>query len=183
MIADDTVVVTYSTPGPEGGDSVVGFDLRDGTERWRFEFEDDESWSDGADAGFLVVEDDTIYTQRGDDLVALRPDGWEESGSENEDDTDGESGNDDSEDGYEPGEDDGEASDDADGDSDDETDADDETGSGNGDEANGGDDGADDDTDDADGMPGFTAGAGIAGGALGLEWLRRRADDEADLEE
>ncbi|ADB59105.1 Pyrrolo-quinoline quinone beta-propeller repeat protein [Haloterrigena turkmenica DSM 5511] len=28
-----------------------------------------------------------------------------------------------------------------------------------------------------DGMPGFTAGAGIAGGALSLEWLRRRETD------
>ena len=32
-------------------------------------------------------------------------------------------------------------------------------------------------------MPGFTAGAGIAGGALGLEWLRRRANVENDLED
>ncbi len=32
-------------------------------------------------------------------------------------------------------------------------------------------------------MPGFTTGAGIAGGALGLEWLRRRASaNEDDLE-
>jgi outer membrane protein assembly factor BamB len=38
--------------------------------------------------------------------------------------------------------------------------------------------GDDDATDDAEGTPGFTVGAGIAGGALGLEWLRRRATSE-----
>ncbi|WP_436346507.1 outer membrane protein assembly factor BamB family protein [Natronorubrum sp. FCH18a] len=32
--------------------------------------------------------------------------------------------------------------------------------------------------DGEDGTPGFTAGAGIAGGALTLEWLRRRGGDE-----
>ncbi|MDG5819763.1 PQQ-binding-like beta-propeller repeat protein [Natronococcus sp. A-GB7] len=37
-----------------------------------------------------------------------------------------------------------------------------------------------DEDDDTEGMPGFTAGAGIAGGALGLEWLRRRASVEED---
>ncbi|MDG5760380.1 PQQ-binding-like beta-propeller repeat protein [Natronococcus sp. A-GB1] len=41
---------------------------------------------------------------------------------------------------------------------------------------------ADDLEDDAEGMPGFTAGAGIAGGALGLEWLRRRAGADDELE-
>ncbi|AGB38701.1 outer membrane protein assembly factor BamB family protein [Natronococcus occultus] len=39
---------------------------------------------------------------------------------------------------------------------------------------------ADDAADESDGMPGFTAGAGIAGGALGLEWLRRRASEADD---
>ncbi|WP_394741851.1 PQQ-binding-like beta-propeller repeat protein [Natronococcus roseus] len=40
-----------------------------------------------------------------------------------------------------------------------------------------------DEDDDIEEMPGFTTGAGIAGGALGLEWLRRRASvDEDDLE-
>jgi outer membrane protein assembly factor BamB len=50
------------------------------------------------------------------------------------------------------------------------------------------DDASDDDDpepedDDAEGTPGFTTGAGIAGGALGLEWLRRRATVDDDLEE
>ncbi|MDG5821190.1 PQQ-binding-like beta-propeller repeat protein [Natronococcus sp. A-GB7] len=56
------------------------------------------------------------------------------------------------------------------------------------------DDAADAESDDADGdaadledgpegMPGFTAGAGIAGGALGLEWLRRRANAEGESED
>lgn len=37
--------------------------------------------------------------------------------------------------------------------------------------------------DDADGTPGFTTGAGILGGALGLEWLRRRSDATDSSEE
>ncbi|AGB38699.1 outer membrane protein assembly factor BamB family protein [Natronococcus occultus] len=38
-----------------------------------------------------------------------------------------------------------------------------------------------DETDDE--MPGFTAGAGIAGGVLGLEWLRRRAGVDAESQD
>lgn len=36
---------------------------------------------------------------------------------------------------------------------------------------------------DADGMPGFTAGVGVVGGALGLEWLRRYASVDEDAAE
>ncbi|SFS92612.1 hypothetical protein [Halostagnicola kamekurae] len=36
-------------------------------------------------------------------------------------------------------------------------------------------------TDDSDSIPGFTTGTGLLGGALSLEWLRRRAvTDEPD---
>ncbi|WP_049912539.1 outer membrane protein assembly factor BamB family protein [Natrialba hulunbeirensis] len=44
-------------------------------------------------------------------------------------------------------------------------------------------DAADDDTG-IDGTPGFTTGAGLLGGALGLEWLRRQAglSEQADLD-
>ncbi|ELY64726.1 outer membrane protein assembly factor BamB family protein [Natronococcus jeotgali] len=36
----------------------------------------------------------------------------------------------------------------------------------------------DDEDSGTDGTPGFTTGAGLLGGALGLEWLRRRADPD-----
>ena len=44
-----------------------------------------------------------------------------------------------------------------------------------------GDDGAPDDGD-ADDVPGFTTGAGLVGGAVGLEWLRRQADTDDSTE-
>ncbi|ELY56366.1 outer membrane protein assembly factor BamB family protein [Natronococcus jeotgali] len=57
----------------------------------------------------------------------------------------------------------------------------DEADGGNGTVDGDGDDGSNGatDTSDDEGMPGFTAGAGVVGGALGLEWLRRRASDES----
>ncbi|WP_157224650.1 outer membrane protein assembly factor BamB family protein [Natronococcus occultus] len=39
------------------------------------------------------------------------------------------------------------------------------------------------DSDEADEMPGFTAGVGVVSGALGLEWLRRRASVDEDVTE
>nr|WP_126662226.1 PQQ-binding-like beta-propeller repeat protein [Haloterrigena salifodinae] len=38
------------------------------------------------------------------------------------------------------------------------------------------------DNDDTDGTPGFTAGAGLLGSAIGLEWLRRRDDADEPAE-
>ncbi|SDJ33129.1 PQQ-binding-like beta-propeller repeat protein [Natronorubrum texcoconense] len=38
------------------------------------------------------------------------------------------------------------------------------------------------DNGDTDGVPGFTTGAGLVGGALGLEWLRRRGDADDPTE-
>ncbi|TYL38658.1 pyrrolo-quinoline quinone [Natronococcus pandeyae] len=315
VIAGDTVVVahSHSRPGADQreGDRILGIDLEDGSEKWAFELEGDV-WSDGADVPFLAVEGETIYTQREDGIVAVRPaddggdegegddgedEGKDDDGDESEDDENGdeesdeeaETGDDETdepaegdedeespgdgdeepsddeettdntEDGesddegptddgdeepsegeeepadddhhadeeddgeFEGGEDDGEtgadeddgaggddATDEDDGDDstgddapadgdgddpadedDDETgadaeddgdddtdvggDADDEDGDGETDEA---DDPADE-TDDSEGMPGFTTGAGIVGGALGLEWLRRRATEDA----
>ncbi|MDG5821195.1 PQQ-binding-like beta-propeller repeat protein [Natronococcus sp. A-GB7] len=192
VIVGDTVVVTHSSPDPGADDdAVLGLDLEDGSESWAYEFDDGERWTDGADAGFLAVEDGTVYAQRGQELVAIRPTGWEEGGDEEKsDETD--DGSDDEE--YEPGEDDGNDSEEDEGvgnESDsNQSDGDENGGLGNGDDGtddgNGGDasnETSGDDGDDTDGMPGFTAGAGIAGGALGLEWLRRRAGTETDLED
>ncbi|OIB58214.1 PQQ-binding-like beta-propeller repeat protein [Natrialba sp. SSL1] len=84
-----------------------------------------------------------------------------------------------------------------DGDSDDtQSDGDDETEEDSGDKDDGdgaddGDDGGDNDTstvdtddDDTgiDGTPGFTTGAGVLSGALGLEWLRRRAGPDGQTD-
>ncbi|WP_394740182.1 outer membrane protein assembly factor BamB family protein [Natronococcus roseus] len=194
VIVGDTVVVTHSSPDPEADDdAILGLDLEDGSESWAYEFDDDERWTDGADAGFLAVENGTVYAQRGQDLVAIRPTDWEESGDDEEGDEtdDGNDTNGDDEE-YEPDEDDGNDSEgnestgnesdsnQSDGDENGGLEDDDGSDDGNGDDAS--NETSEDDGDDADGMPGFTAGAGIAGGALGLEWLRRRANVENDLE-
>ncbi|NKE37735.1 PQQ-binding-like beta-propeller repeat protein [Natronococcus sp. JC468] len=191
VIAGDTVVVTHSTPGPETDDAVVGFDLEDGDERWRFMFDDGENWNDGADADYLVVENDAIYVPRGTDLVAIRPDDWEKAEPEDETETDQEDssdgeGSDDSDEGDGNSSDDGTDDDTIDGSegtgNDTENERGDENGSsdGNGTDDDAGETGSD---GDADGTPGFTVGAGAAGGALGLEWLRRRGRAGDDLEE
>lgn len=195
VIVGDTVVVTHSSPDPAADDDkILGLDLEDGGENWAYEFDDGERWTDGADAGFLVVEDGTVYARRGRDLVAIRPTDWEAGGDEDENDEtdDGNDANGDDEE-YEPGADDGDGSEgdeSAGNESDDAGDGDEDDGLENGE--NGTDDGNGDDasnetsgngSDDTDGMPGFTAGAGIAGGALGLEWLRRRAGSETDPED
>ncbi|QLK27482.1 PQQ-like beta-propeller repeat protein [Natrinema zhouii] len=63
----------------------------------------------------------------------------------------------------------------------------DEDGSGDGGDADGDEQTVNGSTDaeaddDTDGSPGFTAGAGLLGGALGLEWLRRRDDADEPAE-
>ncbi|TYL39476.1 hypothetical protein CV102_04045 [Natronococcus pandeyae] len=69
-------------------------------------------------------------------------------------------------------------------DTDDEESEDDDAGLGDDDADDGdqADDGATDDEDEADDVPGFTTGAGIVGGAVGLEWLRRKADADEPTE-
>ncbi|WP_187432905.1 outer membrane protein assembly factor BamB family protein [Natronococcus pandeyae] len=128
---------------------------------------DDESYESGeetdgdeADEGEAADEDGDSGSSGGDEHQD------DESGNGGTDD-DGTSGEDDSETG---GEDDSEIQDD------DEIEEDDEEPE-TADEADNDGAAADDGTDDPDEMPGFTTGAGIAGGAIGLEWLRRRAQD------
>ncbi|WP_394741138.1 outer membrane protein assembly factor BamB family protein [Natronococcus roseus] len=124
--------------------------------------DDEESGDDGDE------EDEQYGGEEGDEDEAERDD---DVGDTGEDDGIGEDEDD------ETGEDDPNGDDEVE--SEDEPDADDED-----DEADTDDD---DDTDtetddDSDSVPGFTTGAGIAGGAVGLEWLRRRAATDASAE-
>ncbi|ELY59703.1 pyrrolo-quinoline quinone beta-propeller repeat protein [Natronococcus amylolyticus DSM 10524] len=125
--------------------------------------EDSEESDDGGD------EDDEQYGgEEGDEDEAERDDGV---GDTDEDDGIGEDEDD------ETGEDSPNGDDEVE--SEDEPDADDEDDEADTDD----DDDSDTETDDeADSVPGFTTGAGIAGGALGLEWLRRRAATDASAE-
>jgi hypothetical protein len=224
-IVGDTVVVVYSETDRSTTDELVGFALDDGTERWRFAF-DEREWADGFGVD-CVVDGDTVYVNRAGGLAAVRPaestedENGEENGDDEETDDEGaEEGNgeDEPEDSEESEEvDDADESDESDDDSDeydgDEDEGDDSTENETNDSAT--DDGSDSDTDDepnndaedeaddsdeddvadpdeegdggtddgddddaADGSPGFTAGAGLAGGLLGLEWLRRRAAED-----
>ncbi|MFC6767300.1 PQQ-binding-like beta-propeller repeat protein [Natrinema soli] len=129
----------------------------------------------------------------------------EQDGSDDEDESDNEGGSD-NEDGSddEGGSDEGDEQQDGEDDSDEEDEcpcpdddpaADDGESVGDGDDGNGtagdGDAGnetnAGNETDTendivADNVPGFTSGAGLLGGALGLEWLRRKADADEPAE-
>jgi outer membrane protein assembly factor BamB len=194
---------THANVYTRGDDALVGYRRNTGEEFWRtpdeltavglpvasgptiyvgverentgigaFDVEDDEvEWTveTESEPEYLAVAGDTVYASA-DGLVAIRAD----------DDTDEEF--------------DGDEADDAGNESDtnetdaNETDADNATDANNATDGEAGDDvingGADDTDGDADdeSTPGFTAGAGIAGGAVALEWLRRRAgvaDDEA----
>ncbi|PGF15058.1 hypothetical protein CP556_02210 [Natrinema sp. CBA1119] len=128
---------------------VAAFARTDGRGEWRIDT--------GTEPRQMAVVGDTVYVS-GDALFAIRTDG-EEHGDEIDDGED--------ETGSGNGSDDGE----------------DETGSDGGNESVGAGDESTDDTDtessdDADETPGFTAGTSIAGGALALEWLRRRTGDD-----
>ncbi|WP_394740186.1 outer membrane protein assembly factor BamB family protein [Natronococcus roseus] len=118
---------------------------------------DDETAVDDNETDGDDDRDDGTETNETDDGA----DGSEDDGSEAESESTDEGGND------------GNGISESDGDDSDDT----AEPASNGNGAN-----ADDLEDDAEGMPGFTAGAGIAGGALGLEWLRRRAGADDELE-
>jgi hypothetical protein len=178
-------------------DIVTAFDIADGSQLWRFTF-DGVVWGEHPfdPVPAPVVDDGIIYIVREEELVALQ--------ASRDDDTDAEDDADDlesdEEDGVEPdevnepdtdeddedegGDDDSDESEDAETDDrDDEADdRDDETDeNASTDDASDGDDTNGDGTETDDSVPGFTAGAGVAGGALTLEWLRRRAaTDEPD---
>ncbi|WP_233710653.1 outer membrane protein assembly factor BamB family protein [Natronococcus pandeyae] len=176
-IAGDTVVLAHDKDDSSRVDEIVGLELEDGSEKWAFEF-DEKQWSDGFSVE-CIVDDGVVYVNRNEGLTAIRPAG---------------DGEDDADDGNEAADDEGtetgEAADE-DGEEDDEGESE-ETDSTADDEQSGSDSEPDDteteepvETDDGDGgdsVPGFTGGGALLGGAVGLEWLRRRASSKETVE-
>ncbi|WP_306060191.1 PQQ-binding-like beta-propeller repeat protein [Natronococcus wangiae] len=123
----------------------------------------------------LAFADETIYASD-DGLVAIRS-GEGEDGTDNTDGADDGEGTSEDDEGEPANESDEESADEGDESGNDTDDG--ENGVFGDDEQNGGE--QNDDEQDDDGMPGFTTGAGVAGGSLALEWLRRKAGvaDEA----
>ncbi|MFC4436209.1 MULTISPECIES: outer membrane protein assembly factor BamB family protein [Natrialbaceae] len=164
---------TFGRPVGVGPTLYVGIsDSSEGTGVAAFDVVTDElEWVVETETGpeDLAFADGTIYASD-DGLVAIRSAG-DEGGTGDEDE---ETGEDDETDEEEPADEDDEGGDDADESddvlSDDEQDEQDEQ------------DGQDGQDGQDDGMPGFTTGASVAGGALTLEWLRRKAGvaDEAE---
>jgi outer membrane protein assembly factor BamB len=205
VIAGDAIVTAtnFGNRNDPDNDIVTAFDIADGSQLWRFTF-DGVVWGEHPfdPVPAPVVDDGIIYIVREEELVALQ--------ASRDDDTDAEDDADDlesdEEDGVEPDEvnepdtdeddeDEGEdaetddrdaetddrddEADDRDDEADDRDDEADENAST--DDASDGDDTNGDGTETDDSVSGFTAGAGVAGGALTLEWLRRRATtDEPD---
>ncbi|MFU8866676.1 PQQ-binding-like beta-propeller repeat protein [Natronococcus sp.] len=157
--------------------------------------ESDESDDDGQPDGEGEADDDEAQESaegedeeddQGDDQYGGEEDDEDETDDSVDDTDDGDDGVDDNGDeGIDDdpnGDDDPGVDDEPDDDDGDDAvdDADDEDGSVDADD---GDDPNDETADDeADSVPGFTTGAGIAGGVLGLEWLRRRAATDASAE-
>jgi outer membrane protein assembly factor BamB len=90
-IVGETVVVAYSETDQSTTDELVGFDLFEGTERWRFAF-DDAEWSDGF-AVDCVVDGDTVYVNRAGGLAAVRPADTDDNGEDGDTDDADESEN------------------------------------------------------------------------------------------
>ncbi|WP_121743970.1 outer membrane protein assembly factor BamB family protein [Natronorubrum halophilum] len=138
-------------PEPEVG--VYAFDDETGEREWAVDTEGEPE---------LALADGTLYASA-DTLVAVRSED-DDGGEEPEDDESGE--DDDGDDTTGEGD---ERDDDAGNESD-----------GSGDDDAGLNSNVESNDDESEGMPGFTAGAGIVGSAATLEWLRRRNDDEAE---
>ncbi|MFC4436647.1 MULTISPECIES: hypothetical protein [Natrialbaceae] len=155
--------------------SLVAFNIADGSDRWILDFDEELPDAGGRP---IAADENTLYLETVEALVALRasdaddaePDGdgsADDDDSANDDPVDEDDDSDNEDDGSGVGEDDGDAADDGD---------DDPDANGGEDEIDGdGDETTDDEDDAGDDVPGFTTGAGIVGGALGLEWLRRKA--------
>ncbi|WP_323174113.1 PQQ-binding-like beta-propeller repeat protein [Natrialba sp. PRR66] len=169
---------------------LVALDKYDGSEKWVL------SKDDMPVGSIRAISGETIYVDHDGELVALR----DESGEDDQPDEGDE--NDDTDDGNDEGDgsDESDENDDVDRENDkqDGSDEEDDQQDGENDDTDDGNDGesADDDNSDIgngndgmedagnetdtendtdDNVPGFTTGTGLFGGALGLEWLRRKA--------
>ncbi|MFP8957774.1 PQQ-binding-like beta-propeller repeat protein [Natrialbaceae archaeon A-CW3] len=172
---------TFGLPIGAGASVYVGIgDSSDGTGVAAFDVVEDElEWvvQTESQPTDLAFADGTVYASD-DGLLAIRSEG----GENGTDDTgeDGDEAND-SDDGDEEGS--GDDQDDEDAETDGDGEGDDEDvvfGDDQDDEVDDQDDGSD---EHDDGMPGFTTGTGVVGGALTLEWLRRRAGGADDAAE
>lgn len=205
VIAGDTLYVYFVDADGDWGEydaSLVAFDVEDGTERWTV------SASDAPVGPILAIDDATLYTHHDGEIVAWqnRPDDEEdEADADDEDDGGAEDepdagDGDDNEDGDEVTDeepDDAEADRDAD-ESDEAEHRSDQTGADDAiavteSEPNDGSDRQNPEntttpndssetraeTDD-DPIPGFTAGAGLAGVAISMAWLCRQRPDLDD---
>ncbi|WP_254521845.1 PQQ-binding-like beta-propeller repeat protein [Natrinema caseinilyticum] len=160
VISGETAYV-YFVPRPGGtegdgdySDELVALNKRDGTEKWSLS-------ADDVPVGTIrAISGETIYVSRDGKLVALRApangdggDGGSGSGGDGSGDGGGETAGD----------------------------GNDSSGSESSGDGDGTESGSTDSEgpDSADDVPGFTSGTGILGGAVALEWLRRRtgADD------
>lgn len=156
-VADDEKLYV-GIRSPDGDAGIVALDLEDGILEWSIETE--------AHPHDLAIADDTLYAVA-DGLLAIRAESAFDDVDANETDGDNvtqpENGNDtfETRDPEDVGDDGGNDTDD---------------GNGNG-EPEDVDEVLGDDDDEE--IPGFTTGAGIAGGAVVLEWLRRTAVDES----
>lgn len=188
VIAGDTAIVSYHPPSMAEDEqnneeartfgaepAILGLDLENGSPKWVLPHEAVGDVDDPLSDGELpyAVSDDTLYVST-DTLVAVRS-------SEDIPTDDGEADDESGDDGATDGDtttDDTDSEADRDSDEPDtglETDApenDSQTDTENESEPDGG-------TDEA---PGFTTGAGLVGGGLTLEWLRRRATTDESAE-
>ncbi|GAB7018600.1 hypothetical protein JCM18750_14610 [Halostagnicola bangensis] len=214
IIAGDTLLVSHrlreeweDSEYPDS--SIIAFDLEDGSTKWNLEVDGPLEIAAVDGNTLYVVANSELVALRASDAT---PDDGNDNDDEGDGDNDeGDEGDDcECEDGNDDSDEDSGNSDDGSGDEDggngggdgsgDDRDGDDENGDADASDENGdiedddGSNGGDDDnasnedateTDDDDGMPGFTAGAGILGGAATLEWLRRSAavDESTDVDE
>ncbi|MFC6764374.1 PQQ-like beta-propeller repeat protein [Natrinema soli] len=189
QIAGETAIVYARLYYNEN--SITGFDIHDGAEKWAVT---DDTFDELSISETFTAGENGLYVQGGERLVAVRSSQQDGSGDDDGDDPgDNSSGDDDDSAGDDADGSNGNSSGEMSGDesgSDGDSDSDD---SGSGDQDNGSDNSTDrddfngdgqeqnqnssqDDEGDinADSVPGFTTGASVLSGALGLEWLRRR---------
>ncbi|AGB36269.1 outer membrane protein assembly factor BamB family protein [Natronococcus occultus] len=188
-IDDETLYVEHDDHEGEGlvalreqtgdngdGDGQEDDDRQEGSDDESKDDEDAGEGPEGDDDGDAQPEesDDDERDEEYDTEADADGDDDDRGDTDESEDTAGDDDPDDLEDGndeeYEPGdveEDDGDEDDD------------------NGDDDSDAIEDGDDDTaadEEADSVPGFTTGAGLVGGAVGLEWVRRRAATDASVE-
>ncbi|QLK25672.1 PQQ-like beta-propeller repeat protein [Natrinema zhouii] len=156
VVDSESVYVGHEESG------VTAFDRTNGSGDWYVDT--------GTEPRQVAVVGETVYVS-GDALFAIRTDGEDRvDGGDDGDENTSDDGNESAGDGNESA---GNGNESA-GAGNESVDAGNESIGGSGNEAD--DDTDTNSSDDSDETPGFTAGTSIAGGALALEWLRRRTD-------